>query len=217
MINEQTFKGVIFDMDNTLLKSNIDFENMKKTVYDFLVGEGMINQNSTWKNKTASQIIEEGRLHPEFYLIESEVWKLVEEVEAKGMEGAQLEANAMEMIHHLKDDGKIITVLTNNAFTAAEKVLVQFSMFHLFDLVLGREHMKALKPSPSGVYFIMDHWKNIKKEEWVLVGDSWIDGKAAEEAGIHFIAYQSELSQFLAKGITPLKHILDLIQLKRLI
>ena len=66
MTDLKAFQGVIFDMDNTLLKSNIDFDKMKKAVYDFLLIEGMIEESPTWKDKTASQWIEVGRVHPEF-------------------------------------------------------------------------------------------------------------------------------------------------------
>lgn len=218
MADVKPFKGVIFDMDNTLLKSSIDFECMKKTVYDFLLAKKMIQASLTWRDKTASQIIEEGRLHPDFHLIESMVWKLVEEVEAKGMHEAKLEPHALDILHHLKAEGRILTILTNNAFRAAKEALERLAIFHLFDLVLGREDMEALKPSPSGVNSIINRWKHaVEKDEWVLVGDSWIDGAAAHEAGVKFIAYQSEPGRLVEKGIVPVKQISNLKQLEEIV
>jgi len=35
-------KGIIFDMDNTLLRSNIDFEAMKKETFAFLSTKGIL-------------------------------------------------------------------------------------------------------------------------------------------------------------------------------
>jgi len=207
------FQGIIFDMDNTLLKSNIDFDKMKKEVYAFLLAEGFIQESSTWQDKTASQWIEAGREHQDFHHIESRVWALVEEIEAEGMKGAQLEPCATDLLNQLKEQGKILTILTNNAFSAAKEALEQLSIFNLFDLVVGREHMEALKPSPSGVHFIMDRWKEIRPHAWVLIGDSWIDGMAAQKAGIPFIAYQAASAHLQEKGITPVKDILNLTEL----
>jgi len=212
-MNLTPFQGIIFDMDNTLLKSNIDFDKMKKAVYDFLLAEDLIQECSTWKDKTASQWIEAGREHPGFRSIESKVWKLVEEIEAEGMKGAELEPFAPDLLNHLKKQEKMVAILTNNAYSAAREALEELSIFHLFDLVAGREHMETLKPSPSGVHFIMNRWKEIYPHKWVFIGDSWIDGMAAQKAGISFIAYQAEPRHLREKGITPIKHVQNLIQL----
>lgn len=212
-MNLKAFQGIIFDMDNTLLKSNIDFDKMKKAVYDFLLAEDLIQECSTWKDKTASQWIEAGREHPGFHHIESKVWKLVEEIEAEGMKGAQLEPFAPELLNYLKKQDKIVAILTNNAYSAAREALEQLSIFHLFDLVAGREHMEALKPSPTGVHFIMNRWKGMDGDKWVFIGDSWIDGMAAQKAGIPFIAYQAEPRHLQERGITPIKQVQNLMQL----
>lgn len=199
------FQGIIFDMDNTLLKSKIDFDVMKKEVYHFLLNEGFIESCSAWQEKTASQWIEEGRKHPSFHHKESLLWELVSQVEAEGMKGAQLEPGVLNLLSHLKEEGKVLIILTNNAFSAARKALEELSIYHLFDGVLGREHMETLKPSPSGIQVIMDRWREIPHDKWVFIGDSWIDGMAAKKAGIAFVAYGTDLSHFQAKDIHPIK------------
>lgn len=212
-----SFKGIIFDMDNTLLKSNIDFHEMKQVVYDFLLANGIIEVNPNWENQTASQIIEAGRAHPRFDQFEREVWRLVGEVEARGMRDAVLEPYAKDILEKLKEANKIVTIATNNAYPAARDVLEQLAIFHLFDRVIGREQMEALKPSPSCLYLIMESWERLKKDDWVFIGDSWIDGIAAREAGISFISYQADSNELSEKGVIALEHTTHLQQLKPLL
>lgn len=211
------FQGVIFDMDNTLLKSNIDFFKMKKATRDFLVDEGILEEHDDWEDKTASQIIERGRTDSRFASIESQVWRLVAEIEAEGMRDATLEPGALEIARQLKRAGKTIAILTNNAYFAAEEALRKLSIFDEFDLVIGREQMEALKPSPSGVFVILDRWKEIEPERWVLIGDSWIDGMAAQKAGISFISYQADSKELKDKGVETFAQIDRLDQLKPLL
>lgn len=200
----KSFQAFIFDMDNTLLQSRIDFFKMKKVVYDFLVREKLLPREFSWMDKTPSQIIEWGRKLEGFQQVEQEVWQLVAEVEAEGMENVVLEPYAMELLAHLKEKNKRISLLTNNAYGAAAKALTDLSVLHLFDYVAGREQMKELKPSPSGIFHILDQDPTRPKEEWVMIGDSWIDGMAASRAGIPFIAYQASVPELEKKGVNPL-------------
>ncbi|WP_134699157.1 HAD family hydrolase [Ammoniphilus sp. YIM 78166] len=207
------FEAFIFDMDNTLLQSKIDFFKMKKVVYDFLVREKLLPSEFSWMDKTPSQIIECGRTHDGFQQVEKEVWQLVAEVEAEGMKNVVLEPYAMELLAHLKERNKVIALLTNNAYGAAAKALTDLSVLHLFDFVAGREQMEELKPSPSGIFHILAHDPTRPKEEWVMIGDSWIDGMAASQAGIPFIAYQASVSELEKKGVSPLRAIDSLKEL----
>lgn len=208
------FQAIIFDMDNTLLQSKIDFFKMKKVVYDFLVREKLLSHDFSWTDKTPSQIIETGRKHAGFQQVEDEVWRLVAEVESEGMEYVALEPYASELLAQLKEQNKLVALLTNNAYGAAAKALTDLSVLHLFDYVAGREQMQELKPSPSGILHILDQVPPRPKEDWVMVGDSWIDGMAATRAGIPFIAYQASLPELEKKGVNPLGAIDNLKELK---
>lgn len=112
------FQAVIFDMDNTLLQSRIDFFQMKKVIFELLHHEQLLPSDFSWMDKTPSQIIELGRKQKRFTSIEAEVWKQVGKVEAEGMEGAALEPHAYALLHRLKTKNKRLTVLTNNAHSA---------------------------------------------------------------------------------------------------
>lgn len=42
MGNRNNIKGIIFDMDNTLLSSKINFAAMKRETYEFVVNNGIL-------------------------------------------------------------------------------------------------------------------------------------------------------------------------------
>lgn len=131
-----------------------------------------------------------------------------------GMQGAELEPGAVELLSELK--GRYhIAIVTNNSVEAAEIALRDNGISEYFDFIIGRELMKALKPSPDGFLRVLDEFKH-SANEWLSVGDSWIDGKASISAGIRFIAYRSDIDKLKQMKVYPtaeLSHLLELISL----
>jgi phosphoglycolate phosphatase len=201
MGGEVLTKAILFDMDNTILQSNIDFHKMCEGVFQLFCEHGILTASYPIKHQTASQIIEDGRTHPKFIDIEYTMWKLIEEVEAEGMEQVTLEPNAGELLAELKLRCIKLFVLTNNASRAAEKALKSLEVLGLFEEVVCREHMSELKPSASGILYVLNKYPSIPKREWLLVGDSWIDGMAATRAEIPFLSYKGDISMLRAQGV----------------
>lgn len=207
-------KGIIFDMDNTLLRSKIDFRLMKQETFKFLVLHNIFPPDFDITNHTTSTIIEAAvstNLMTEKLLIE--MWGIPEKYEVIGMKDADLEPGVIELLEELKEKYRI-SIVTNNSIKAAREALMRNNIFEYFDYVIARENMGSLKPSPSGFQYILDQHSDIKKEEWISVGDAWIDGKASLEAGIQFIAYQADIEKMNERGIVPLASINDIRQLK---
>lgn len=207
-------KGIIFDMDNTLLRSKIDFGLMKQETFKFLVLHNILPPDFDITNHTTSTIIKAAvstNLMTEKLLIE--MWGIPKKYEVIGMKDADLEPGVIELLEELKEKYRI-SIVTNNSIKAAREALMRNNIFEYFDYVIARENMSSLKPSPSGFQYILDQHSDIKKEEWISVGDAWIDGKASLEAGIPFIAYQADIEKMNERGIVPLASINDIRQLK---
>jgi phosphoglycolate phosphatase len=204
-------KGIIFDMDNTLLRSKIDFPNMKLEVFRYLSEKSVIEPDFPLQEHTIATLIEyakrTGKLREKD---ESEVWRIVSALERKGMRDAGLEPYAGEVLQQLRKKGLVLALLTNNAQSAAISALSATGIFPFFGLVVGREQMASLKPSPSGVYAILTRYPQFGPAQWISVGDSWIDGKAAQEAQVPFIAYRSNRVLMAERGVQPIDYIRDL-------
>lgn len=212
MIKER-IKGLVFDMDNTLLKSNINFIAMKSDVYAFLTGHRVISPDTRVDEHTTATLIEMARLSDLFDEDMSRtVWHIVRDHEMKGMSDAKLQPHVEEVLGMLSKY-YYLTVLTNNAYDAAESALGRNGIFHLFNLVVGREQVPNLKPSPAGVLHILNMYPALAKENWLCTGDSWIDGRAALDAGLSFISYRGDIAKMNEKGIYPLLNIQDMTRL----
>ncbi|SDX61751.1 HAD family hydrolase [Paenibacillus sp. CF384] len=208
-------QGLILDMDNTILRSRIDFKQMKNEVHSLLVREGIIEANLPLHEFTASTLIEQARLSAKFTgEAEQAVWSVVTESERAGMQDAGLEPGVVELLKQLQNDFHL-TILTNNAYAAAIHALRSTGIEMYFEHVIGREQAVSMKPSPAGIHQILGHYPHLSKEDWLSVGDAWIDGKAAMEAGVRFIAYQGNQTEMERRGVVPIAHIDELQQLLR--
>ena len=201
------YKGIVFDLDNTLLRSSIDFAKMKQSVFDLLVGQGIFPGDFPLRDHTTATLIESaratGRFSPE---LERKAWDIVVRLEREGMRGADLEPNVREVLAKLHSRLTLV-VLTNNARSAALDALERTGVARCFDLVVGREQMGALKPSPCGFRYVLSQYAGTAPKQWLAVGDSWIDGKAAQDAGVPFLAYRSDEKQLERHGVKPIGRI----------
>jgi Predicted phosphatases len=183
-------RAVLFDMDNTLIASRIDYAAMRREVGAWLVREGYLAGDETAVGTTGSLIhaaMERGLAGGAL----DQVWAICARHEAEGMRGAVPEPGARDMLERLYGRGLLLAVLTNNAEAAAERALGDAGFRHYFDAVFGRESVPQLKPSPEGVRAVLARYPQVPPSRWLAVGDSWIDGAAAAGAGIAFAAYRA--------------------------
>ena len=213
----RTIKGIIFDMDNTLLRSNIDFEVMKKETYAFLTSRGILPTDLNLQEHTTSTIIEKALLTNRMTEdVIKEMWKIAEKHEIIGMQEAKLEPGVVELLESMKGKYHLV-VVTNNSMKAAEAALQDNSIMEYFDHLIGREMMASLKPSPDGFLQVLNVYNDTLSTEWISVGDAWIDGKASKEAGITFLSYNGDIVKMNQMGVFPDAQIKDIRELMQFI
>lgn len=205
-------RGIMFDMDNTLLKSRIDFQMMKKHVAEFLTANELLQTDFPFQEHTTATMMEYVKQRGISHEVHAEMMEIVAQHEHRGMEDADLEDQVTELLNRLKTDF-VLAIVTNNAYKAAVQALDTTGIHHYFDLIIGREQMTAMKPSPSGYLYVKQQFPHIRESEWLSVGDSWIDGKASIDAGLPFISYGPNGRLMEEKGIIPMAHIDNLLQL----
>ncbi len=93
---------------------------------------------------------------------------------------------AMELLHLLKKRKKQIFLLSNKPELFCRKLLAHFEIDTLFTEIFGGDTFAQRKPEPDGLLHIMNQHK-FKAEDIVMVGDTHMDGQAAEKAGTHFL------------------------------
>ncbi|WP_372633647.1 HAD family hydrolase [Cohnella sp.] len=216
-MGEYPVKGIIFDMDNTLLRSRIDFGRMKQEIYAYLQDRDLLPEQASIDRETSSTLIRQAlatnRMAPRQV---NEVWAIAAKHETEGMAGADLEPDVREMLEEWK--GKVVlALLTNNSIFAARAALEENRILHVFDLVVGREDAGEMKPSPDGVRLILNRYPRLTPRDWISVGDAWIDCKASQDAGVRFIAYRADMEKMRRAGTIPEDSIARLAELSRVI
>lgn len=88
----------------------------------------------------------------------------------------------LELLAALKSEGKKTAVLSNKPHVETVRVIETLFGRDCFDVVQGQQEGLALKPSPEGVFRILDQLE-LKPEELVYLGDTATDMQTGKSAG----------------------------------
>ncbi len=155
------FRGVIFDMDGTLVEPLLDFSAIRAEL-NIPPGEGIIEAIERMSPRARRQSME--------YLYE-------QEMEVAGR--ARLLPHAEDVLDAVKLAGLKSALLTRNMRGAMEMVLERFELS--FDMAMCRED-GPIKPEPAGILRACKTLA-IEPRETACVGDFRYDITAANAAG----------------------------------
>jgi phosphoglycolate phosphatase len=178
---------IVFDFDNTLVHSRIDFAGIRRELIGLLRQAGHPEAaGDRLARLSIGEIIDAGAAHDRS--VYDEGWRIVLEYETAGMVASTVEPDALATLHDLRDLGYQLAVMTNNARPATLAALNLFDMRSAFDLVLTRDEV-PMKPDPAGILHAMTSCET-PPARTVMVGDSWLDGSAAARAAVPFIGFR---------------------------
>ncbi len=221
IMTEKKF-GIIFDFDNTLAKSNINFPAMKISLAQMIREYGIdLGRDEEIPNRyTAGNIIDEAKKYDDENNtnIALELWKVVENFERLGMENISIDAEVISMLKWLNENNFSISILTNNSRMPTLEVLERFQIKDFFDLIVARDDITKMKPDKEGIELIIQKLQ-LDPINVVFVGDSWVDGMAAKNANIRFILFNKDeldpnkYNINIWKHITAMDELVDLMKL----
>ncbi len=201
---------VIFDLDNTLVDSRIDFTALRGALVDLLETAGALPEPrpALMRVPIADLVARIDLLAPH---LTAQAWSIIETFEAAGMAGAAPVPNVHDVLAALAARGVTLALLTNNARSATERVMDDLGLSALIGVTVTRDEAPALKPDPAGIRLILQRAGPHRAA--YLVGDSWIDGQAAEAAGIRFVGFGPRRAEAEARGVSPWAWVADLREL----
>jgi phosphoglycolate phosphatase len=127
------------------------------------------------------------------------------------MEAAVLVPHAVEAVSAMRTLGYGTAIWTNNDRVVADHVLGRFGLLAHLDLVVTRDDVTQLKPDPDGLRVVRARWPDAA--HIVVVGDSWVDGAAAQAAGVPFIAFRADHAELARRGVVATASIGSLLDL----
>jgi phosphoglycolate phosphatase len=179
------FKGIIFDLDGTLVNSLEDISDAMNKVlqglnypthtydtYQYFIGSGLRNLVSKALPATNNSD-EQIEICFECMI---ETYREVCTIKTKPYEGI------LELLDNLKSQDIKMAVFSNKADELTKKIASEIFPNH-FDAAIGLSTEALKKPNPFEAIQISKKW-NLKPEEILFVGDSDIDMQTAVNANM---------------------------------
>lgn len=201
------YQAAIFDLDGTILDTLEDLANslnyaLAKKGYPVrtleevrrFVGNGMLNLVKLALTEPFLQELSENdeaedRLEQKESVLEEAAQKVLEELKAHYKIHCADKTKAydgiIELLQELKQAGCKLAVVSNKADYAVQILCEQY-FAGIFDMAVGEKEGVRKKPAPDAVYSVLETFK-VRKEEAVYIGDSEVDIKTAENAGLEAV------------------------------
>lgn len=190
-------KGIIFDLDGTLIHSSIDFPGMKRRMIAILEDHGippgiLSPAETTVVTMDKAEGIWEGQGTPaaERGRVRAEIEGVMNRTELEAVHTIEEVEGAAEAVCRLREMGYRLAVLTRGHHAYAVEALRKMGMLGYFDLVLGRGETPKPKPYAEALLHTAELLR-LSLDEIVFIGDHPIDSTCAENASVSFIAVLS--------------------------
>ncbi|HEY8394565.1 MAG TPA: HAD family hydrolase [Thermaerobacter sp.] len=220
----------VFDLDHTLVRSDLDLDRVKRDVTAHLRRRGVAVPAGESPLPVA-ELVRVAAAHDACHgdSVTAEVWQIVTGHERRALAAARAEPGARETLAALRGRGCRVAVWTNNASSTAAEALDRAGLAGMVDIVVGRDEAGRLKPAPDGFAAVLRRLAaagegetpaaqagppeaaaegkadladpTLARRRAIVIGDSWIDGAAAAAAGVRFVAFRTPAAVFAARGV----------------
>lgn len=174
---------IVFDFDGVIINSGADLANAvqytqrqlgrpvlpKEEIISY-VGRGVENLIRRSFKGSSEEIIQKAiPIYKEYYYNNCVV-------------DTVLYPNVKEILEYFKD--KKIALVTNKPENMSRKILECLNVNQYFDMIIGPESVKNMKPDPEGLLKVLDTFGESPKKA-IMVGDSHTDVEAGKKAGMY--------------------------------
>jgi len=196
-------KGIIFDLDGTLISLHVDGGAFRKEITGELARAGfrMDLIGATSKGVYVQDIldrarsqVEDGLVKADFALVRSRTFRALDALEVEWIRHSRLLPGAEAILSRLSAEGKVpitLALLTNSGRAATEYALEGLGLGRYFPNSFTRDDLPAMKPRPEGITTALKVLA-LDRSEVLYVGDSPTDIVASKRAGIRIASVATE-------------------------
>lgn len=205
----------IFDFDNTIarLEPEVDWAGGRRELEPMLRGLGVPEDlfrkfprgNLPLYSATRTRLLElandrsSGFNAMKVRSILRQASKMIEKYEMAGVDRAAPLEGAIDLLKQLKKQRAQLAIVTSNSSRTVRRWLSIHRMSPLLDVIVGRDSLLALKPSPEMISRALERCDADAKHS-AFVGDADSDYRAAAALGLRFfgVAFSPNLRDSLA-------------------
>lgn len=196
-IKMRSISAVIFDLDDTLVESTVNYAKFKALVIERITSHGE-PRNLYDPHETVVVIVAryEERMRgagvPEATIRSrlAELDTIMDEVELERVSKTKPIRGAIGLLRLLRKNGIKVGILTRGCEEYTRSALSRTGMLELVDGIECRNAESKPKPNPEA-YVKLALRLGVKKEETLFVGDHLIDAQCAANAGVPFVAVET--------------------------
>lgn len=195
-----TIKAVIFDLDGTIVKFNLDYKTVRAETIQQLTKEGFpasifsLNESIfAMLQKTKIYMENNGKNEQEIQKIKEKIFKLAERYEIQAARDTELLPGVSETLKALKKMNLKLGLFTINCNQATNYLLKQLRLKRFFDAVATRDDAEMVKPDPQHLAAVLQIL-GVKPEEALVVGDGVTDMKSAADLKAVGVGIPTEMS-----------------------
>ena len=187
------FKGIVFDLDGTLVNTEVNFTKMKENMIRVLEAHG-VPKGVLTPTLTTVVILEraskywddQGKAEAERKWLDDEMTRLMDAGEMEAIGTLKPIPGASDAIRNLKGRGYKLAILTRSHHAYAQAAIEALGVGDCFDAVLGRGETPQPKPYADAMVYTAKAL-GLRLDEVFLVGDHHLDSTCAINAGCIFI------------------------------
>jgi HAD superfamily hydrolase (TIGR01509 family) len=177
-------KGIIFDLDGTLVDSlSVTFDAFN---YSFaqcggkkLTPAEIMAHFGTGEYEIFAKILGDSHAMTAYNACKSYMDSHLAEV--------PLHEGIGDLLELIKSEGVPISIVTGRSWDTTELILKHHRILDRFIRVVANDHVDLPKPSPEGLHLALSHM-NLQPSEVLFIGDSPVDIMAARSAGSRGVA-----------------------------
>jgi phosphoglycolate phosphatase len=194
-LRPERFKAVIFDLDNTLIKSTIDFQAMNRAVAEALLENGLPEDILDSKGRVNESIV---RAYAYFKTHNQNGWaeklevdlnRVSAEVEMARVNESRPMPGAFETLEHLQGRGIKAAILTRGSRVYTMRALRATGMEGRFQAIVCRDDhpLSEAKPNPLALQRVFAQL-GLSSSQCLFIGDHETDLLCAKGAETAFAA-----------------------------
>jgi len=198
-------KGIIFDLDGTLIDSAPDLHAIANKVLNAhghkpLTLETVASFIGNGIPKLVERCFDTAQCSLEAEDFDKAVAMFLEEYARAPADHSMLYPGVVEALQELQDKGYKMGICTNKTESLANLIVKEMGLSDFFDVVVGGDRLPQKKPAPEP---LMECAKEMgcAPDEYVYVGDSEIDASTAKAAHAPFILFTEGYRKILASDL----------------